>query len=62
RLGLSARLLVQTQQPPAQIAYFCGFADQGHFNREFKRLSALTPGQYRHEFAATQKASPAVVQ
>ncbi|CAG1018992.1 Urease operon transcriptional activator [Burkholderiaceae bacterium] len=52
RLGMSAKLLVQTQQPPAQIAYVCGFADQGHFNRAFKRLSALTPGQYRHEFAA----------
>ena len=52
RLGLSAKLLVETPQPSAQIAYVCGFSDQGHFNREFKRFSALTPGEYRKEFAA----------
>ncbi|HEX5683953.1 MAG TPA: helix-turn-helix transcriptional regulator [Ideonella sp.] len=51
RLSRSAKLLVETLQQPAQIAYVCGFADQGHFNREFKRFSALTPGEYRREFA-----------
>lgn len=51
RLALSAQMLVQTEQQAAQIAYVCGFADQGHFNREFKRSCALTPGQYRKEFA-----------
>jgi AraC-like DNA-binding protein len=55
RLGLSAKLLVETPQPPAEIAYVCGFADQGHFNRLFKRLSALTPGEYRRAFAVPGK-------
>ena len=51
RLAQSARLLVQTRRQPAEIGYVCGFADQAHFTREFKRYSALTPGKYRQEFA-----------
>ena len=29
-------------------AYTCGFSDQSHFNRHFKRVFGLTPGQYRN--------------
>lgn len=29
-------------------AYACGFTDQSHFTRHFKRLFGLTPGQYRN--------------
>jgi len=31
----------------AEVALEAGFSDQAHFQREFKRLSAATPGQYR---------------
>jgi AraC-like DNA-binding protein len=31
----------------AQVALDVGFADQAHFQRVFKRLTAATPGQYR---------------
>jgi AraC-like DNA-binding protein len=31
----------------AQVALDAGFADQAHFQRVFKRLTAATPGQYR---------------
>jgi len=31
----------------ADVALEAGFSDQAHFQREFKRLSAATPGQYR---------------
>ncbi|HEV7372164.1 AraC family transcriptional regulator [Arenibaculum sp.] len=31
----------------ADVALDCGFADQAHFQRSFKRLVAATPGQYR---------------
>lgn len=34
-------------QPIAQVALEAGFADQAHFQRTFKRLTAATPGQYR---------------
>jgi AraC-like DNA-binding protein len=52
RLGVSARLLAETAQQPAEIAYVCGFADQGHFSRAFKRHSAFTPARYRQAFGA----------
>lgn len=48
----AARLLTTTDQPAAQIGYACGYSDQAHFGREFKRHTALTPLQYRTEFAA----------
>jgi AraC family transcriptional regulator len=31
----------------AEIALQVGFADQSHFTRVFKRLTGLTPGEYR---------------
>lgn len=34
-------------EPIAQVALDTGFADQAHFQRTFKRLTAATPGQYR---------------
>lgn len=30
----------------SQIALSCGYYDQAHFNRDFKALGGLTPGQY----------------
>lgn len=34
--------------PIAQVALEAGFADQAHFQRIFKRLTAATPGQYQN--------------
>ncbi|WP_292935915.1 AraC family transcriptional regulator [Noviherbaspirillum sp.] len=34
-------------RPIAEVALEAGFADQAHFQRTFKRLTAATPGQYR---------------
>jgi AraC-like DNA-binding protein len=52
RLARAARLLAQSRTAPAEIGYLCGFADQAHFTREFKRHCALTPARYREQFAA----------
>ena len=30
----------------AEVAYLHGYADQPHFNREFREFSGLTPSQY----------------
>lgn len=35
-----------------EVAQRCGFADQSHFNRQFKRLFALTPLEYRRRHRA----------
>ncbi|WP_370304191.1 helix-turn-helix domain-containing protein [Pleurocapsa sp. CCALA 161] len=29
------------------IAFNCGFSDQAHFSRVFKKIEGLTPKQYR---------------
>ncbi len=52
RLAQAAKLLANSRQPPAEIGYVCGFSDQAHFTREFKRHTALTPGKFREQFAA----------
>ncbi|MFM2398424.1 MAG: Urease operon transcriptional activator [Pseudomonadota bacterium] len=54
RLARSARLLSSSRMSPSEIGYVCGFSDQAHFTREFKRSTAFTPALYRAEFAATQ--------
>lgn len=52
RAALAARLLTQGQASAAEIGYVCGYADQAHFTRAFKRHAALTPALYRAQFAA----------
>ncbi|MCS4502682.1 AraC family transcriptional regulator [Arhodomonas aquaeolei] len=41
-----ARRQLRRGRPIAEVAADCGFADQAHFQRTFKRLQAATPGQY----------------
>ncbi|MFM5034581.1 MULTISPECIES: AraC family transcriptional regulator [Aeromonas] len=42
-----ARTLLRQGQPLVEVALASGFADQAHFQRQFKRRVAATPGQYR---------------
>ena len=42
-----ARTLLRQGQPLAEVALASGFADQAHFQRQFKRRVAATPGQYK---------------
>jgi AraC-like DNA-binding protein len=46
-----ARMLLQRGQSLADVALASGFADQAHFQRQFKRLVAATPGQYRAQMS-----------
>jgi AraC-like DNA-binding protein len=41
-----ARRLLRDGVPPAAVAATCGFADQPHLNRVFKRLVGVSPGRY----------------
>ena len=50
-----AKRLLQVGHPPAQVAYWVGFADQSHLNRHFKRYTGMTTGQYR-DHVATKRA------
>lgn len=49
RIG-HARRLLEEGVPLAETAQRAGFADQSHFTRFFKRLTGITPGQYRAIF------------
>ncbi|AGM41899.1 helix-turn-helix transcriptional regulator [Aeromonas hydrophila] len=42
-----ARALLRRGEPLAEVALASGFADQAHFQRQFKRRVAATPGHYR---------------
>jgi AraC-like DNA-binding protein len=54
RAARAAELLVTTPMPIGEIGYVCGFSDQAHFTRRFKRTTALTPMLFRQQFAAQQ--------
>lgn len=50
RLQNACRLLVETRESIAAIAQHCGFADQSHLTREFRRITGTTPGTYRSRY------------
>lgn len=52
RVQTACRMLVDTRESIAAIALRCGFADQSHFTREFRRVTGDTPGAYREKYGA----------
>jgi AraC-like DNA-binding protein len=42
----AAQRLLRTGEAPAEVAARCGFYDQAHLNRHFKRVTGATPGKY----------------
>jgi AraC-like DNA-binding protein len=51
RAEQAARMLVKREHELGIIGFACGYSDQPHFTREFKRRTAMTPAQYRQAFA-----------
>lgn len=47
KLKRSLPLLAAYELPLAQIAFACGFADQSHFTRCFKKRYGITPHRYQ---------------
>jgi AraC family transcriptional regulator len=47
RVQRAKELLGSTALPIAEIAFLCGFANQSHLNRHFKRLLGVSPGALR---------------
>jgi len=47
RIQLASRLLIESCLPLSQIALICGFSDQPHFSRRFKKETGTTPTAWR---------------
>lgn len=50
RLRIASRALIYTNESLSEIALNCGFADQSHFTREFRRQFERTPREYREHY------------
>lgn len=53
-----ARQLLNQGLPVSHVAYVCGFSDQSHLTRMFKRALGLPPGQYAKALQQTRRRSP----
>ncbi|HYE56223.1 MAG TPA: helix-turn-helix domain-containing protein, partial [Chitinophagaceae bacterium] len=51
RLGHASRLLIDTSQSIAEVAYACGFNNISNFNRLFKKKKQCTPTEFRENYA-----------
>jgi AraC family transcriptional regulator len=50
RLAAAAELLTASDESVAGIAAWCGYFDQSHFCRQFKRFAGMAPSAYRRAF------------
>jgi len=51
RLGHASRLLIDTTQSVAEVAYNCGFNNISNFNRLFKKKKGCTPKEFRDSYS-----------
>ncbi len=51
RLGHASRLLIDTTQSIAEVAYNCGFNNISNFNRLFKKKKGCTPKEFRESYS-----------
>ncbi|MGN6420388.1 MAG: helix-turn-helix domain-containing protein, partial [Pseudobacter sp.] len=48
RISHACRLLTESSQPVADLAYDCGFNSITNFNRIFKEIKGISPRQFRN--------------
>ena len=49
RIALACRLLRGTSLPVQEVAAKCGLGDASYFSRQFRRVTGVSPSQYRKE-------------
>jgi AraC family transcriptional regulator len=52
RVDYARRKIANSREPLVEIALSAGFADQTHFTRTFKRVTGMTPMEFRRTFTA----------
>ena len=51
RIGQACRLLINEDHTIAEICYTCGYNNNSYFIRQFRKITGLTPLNYRRKFA-----------
>ena len=54
QMRMASRALVYTKESLAEVALSCGFVDQSHFTREFRRHFGRTPRDYRKHYTRNE--------
>jgi AraC-like DNA-binding protein len=54
RLGHASRMLIESTNSIAEVAYQCGFNNISNFNRIFKKKKGCTPREFRDSFSGTR--------
>ena len=55
RLGHASRLLIDTTQSVAEVAYNCGFNNISNFYRLFKKKKKYTPKEFRESYSSDSR-------
>jgi AraC family transcriptional regulator len=50
RINYARQRMLESNEPLVDIALAAGFADQTHFTRSFKRITGMTPTEFRRTF------------
>ncbi|MFD2257634.1 helix-turn-helix domain-containing protein [Luteolibacter algae] len=50
RIQAAQKLLVTSEKAISEIATECGFSDQSHLGKRFKKVTGITPREYRAQF------------
>jgi AraC family transcriptional regulator len=59
RVERAKLLMTSGNEQLSEIALACGFADQSHLNRSFRRLVGISPGLWRRSYADFTKGQSA---
>jgi AraC-like DNA-binding protein len=55
RVERAKAMISSTQEPLAEVALACGFADQAHLNRRFGAVVGVSPGRWRRNNATVPR-------
>jgi AraC family transcriptional regulator len=58
RVERARSLISSTRDDLSQIAVVCGFCDQSHLSRSFRRVAGLSPGRWRRNHADFASSGP----